>query len=90
MADASNGFVCGFDVYCGKDQISCANNATVIDAHDCTKTTRTVVGLLDSIKLLDKGHFVYFDNFYNSYQLNLELLGRYTFSAGTLRKNRKG
>ena len=90
VADASNGFVCGFDVYCGKDQISCASNATVIDAHDCTKTTRTVVGLLDSIKLLDKGHFVYFDNFYNSYQLNLELLGRYTFSAGTLRKNRKG
>ena len=28
-----------------------------------------------SVQLLDKGHFVYLHNFYNSYELNLELLG---------------
>ena len=89
VADAENGFVCGFDVYCGKNETSCANNSNVLDP-ECTQTTRTVIGLLDNVQLLDKGHFVYLDNFYNSYQLNLELLSRYTFVCGTLRKNRKG
>ena len=89
MADALNGFVCGFDVYCGKNETSCAKNATVLDP-DCTQTTRTVVGLLDSVQLLDKGHSVFLDNFYSSYELNLEILGQYTFVCGTLRKNRKG
>ena len=27
VADAENEFVCGFDVYCGKNETSCANNA---------------------------------------------------------------
>ena len=49
----------GFDVYCGDtNETSCANDATVLDP-ECTKTTRTVAGLLDSVQLLDKGHFVY-------------------------------
>ena len=89
VADALNGFVCGFDVYCGKNQVSCANDAKVFDK-DCTQTTKTVVGLLDSLQLLEKGLFVYLDNYYNSYELNLELLGQYTFVSGTARKNRKG
>ena len=89
VADALNGFVCGFDVYRGKNQVSCANDAKVLDP-ECTQTTRTVVGLLDSLQLLERGHFVYLDNYYNSYQLNLELLGHYTFVGGTLRKNCKG
>ena len=55
-----------------------------------TQTTKTVVGLLDSLQLLEKGHFVYLDHYYNSYELNSELLGRYTFVCGTIRKNRKG
>ena len=37
MADAENGFVCGFDVYCGKNETSCANNANVLDPK-CTQT----------------------------------------------------
>ena len=57
---------------------------------DCTQTTRTVIGLLDSVQLLRKGHIVYLDNFYNSYQLNLELYARDTFVCGMLRSNRKG
>ena len=85
MADAVNGFVCGFDVYCGKNETSCANNASVFDPQ-CTQTTKTVVGLLDSVQLLDKGHFVYLDNFYNSYKLSLELLPRHIFVCGTLKK----
>ena len=66
VADSRNGYVCGFDVYCGKNETSCANNAPVMDP-DCTQMTRTVVGLLDKVQLLGKGHIVYLDNFYNSY-----------------------
>ena len=55
-----------------------------------TQTPRTVVGLLDSVQLLGKGHIVYLDNFYNSYQLNLELYVRDMYVAGMLRSNRKG
>ena len=33
---------------------------------------------------------MYLDNFYNSYQLNLELYVRDTYVAGMLRSNRKG
>ena len=89
VADSKNGYVCGFDIYCGKNETSCANNAQVMDP-DCTQTTRTVIGLLGSVQLLGKGHIVYLDNFYNSYQLNLELYARDTFVHGTLRSNRKG
>ena len=48
VADSKNGYVCGFDIYCGKNETSCENNAQVIDP-DCTQTTRTVIGLLDSV-----------------------------------------
>ena len=89
VADSKNGYVCGLDIYCGKNETSCTNNAQVIDP-DCTQTTRTVIGLLDSVQLLGKGHIVYLDNFYNSYQLNLQLYARDTFVCGMLRSNRKG
>ena len=89
VADSKNGYVCGFDIYCGKNETSCANNAQVMDP-DCTQTTRTVIILLDSVQLIGKGHIMYLDNFYNSYQLNLELYARDTFVCGMLRSNRKG
>ena len=71
VADSKIGYVCGFDICCGKNETSCANNAQVMDPDKTL--TRAVVGLLDSVQLLGKGHIVYLDNFYNSYQLNLEL-----------------
>ena len=51
---------------------------------------QTVVGLLDSVELLDKGYIVYLDNFYNSFELQSELYSRDTYTAGTLRKNHRG
>ena len=30
VADSKNGYVCGFDIYCGKNETSCANNTQVI------------------------------------------------------------
>ena len=43
--------------------------------------------LLDSINLLDKGHHVYFDNYYNSPELIEKLLERKTHGCGTVRKD---
>ena len=81
VSEAETGYICGFDVYTGKD--------SMCDA-ECTKTTSTVMDLLDSIKLLDKGHHVYFDNYYNSPQLFEKLLDRNTHGCGTVRKDHRG
>ena len=89
VADSKNGFVCGLDIYCGKNAILCAKNAPVMDPK-CTQTTKTVVGLMDSVQLLDKGHIVDLDHLYNSFELQSELYSRDTYMAGTLKKNCKG
>ena len=79
----------GWTYIVGKNATLCAKNAPVMNPK-CTQTTKTVVGLLDSVQLLDKGHIVYLDNFYNSFELQFELYSRDTYMAGTLRKNCKG
>ena len=48
-----------------------------------------VLGLLDSVQLLDMGHHVYFDNYYNSPDLIDLLHKRKMHACGTVRKNRK-
>ena len=55
----------------------------------CTRTTRLVFGMLQKLDLLDKGYFVYMDNYYNSYELAMELFCRETYMCGTQRLNRK-
>ena len=59
VSETETGYICGFEVCRG---------SKCFDA-ECTKTTSTVMDLFDSIKLLDKGHHVYFDNYYNSPEL---------------------
>ena len=54
------------------------------------KTTRIVLGLLQSADFLDKGHHVYMDNYYTSPELFSELYYRQTYACGTVRTNRKG
>ena len=39
---------------------------------------------------LVKGHIVYLNNFYNSYELQLELYSRDAYTVGILQKNCKG
>ena len=51
------------------------------------KTSCIVLGLLDSVQLLDMGHHVYFDNYYNSPDLIDLLHKRKTHACGTVRKN---
>ena len=47
------------------------------------------MGLLKMTNVLDKGHLIYFDNYYTSYDLLQELAYRQTWAVGTVHKKRK-
>ena len=51
------------------------------------KISCIVLGVLDSVQLLDMGHHVYYDNYYNSPNLIDLLHKRNTHACGTVRKN---
>ena len=57
------------------------------ELQDVSKTSCIVLVLLDSVQLLDMGHHVYFDNYYNSPDLIDLLHKRKTHACGTVRKN---
>ena len=64
VSELSTGYICGFEVYTG--DASGQSQGNVQEVQDASKTSCTVLGLLDSVQLLDMGHHVYFDNYYNS------------------------
>ena len=64
VSEPSTGYICGFEVYVGDASSQSQSNAK--ELQDASKTSCTVLGLLDSVQLLDMGHHVYFDNYYNS------------------------
>ena len=87
VSEPSTGYICGFEVYTG--EASGQSQSNVQEVQDASKTSCTVLGLLDSVQLLDMGHHVYFDNYYNSPD-SIELLyKRKTHACGTVRKNQK-
>ena len=88
ICEAKGGYICAFDIYTGKDQTRCMQTAQVLDPN-CTTTTKLVVGLMDSVHLLDKGHCMYMDNFYTSPELYEELFFHSTYACGTVHQNRK-
>ena len=47
------------------------------------------MGLLDSGNLLDMHRHVWFDNWFNSVELLLQMLARNMYGVGTVRTNRK-
>ena len=55
----------------------------------CTTTSKLVVGLMDSVHLLNKGHCMYIDNFYTSPELYEGLFFQSTYVCGTVCPNRK-
>ena len=57
------------------------------ELQDASKISCIVLGLLDSVQLLDLGHHVYFDNYYNSPDLIDLLHKRKAHACGTVRKN---
>ena len=73
VSEPITGYICGFEVYTGDASGQSQGNAQ--DVQDASKTSCTVLGLLDSVQLLDMGHHVYFDNYYNSPDL-IDLLTR--------------
>ena len=64
VSEPSTGYICGFEVYTG--DASGQSQGNVQELQDASKTSCTLLGLLYSVQLLDMGHLVYFDNYYNS------------------------
>ena len=85
VSESSTGYICAFEVYTG--DVSGQSQGNVQEVQDASKTSCTVLGLLHSVQLLDMGHHVYFDNYYNSPDL-IDLLYKIkTHACGTVRKN---
>ena len=89
VSEANSGYIVGFHVYTGKNDACISNASNPLD-QECSKTTKIVLGLLESTNLLDKGHHVYMDNYYSSPELFSELYFRQTYACGTVRQNHKG
>ena len=85
VSEPSTGYICGFEVYTG--DASGQSQGNVQEVQDASKTSCIVLGLLDSVQLLDMGHHVYFDNYYNNPNLIDLLYKRKTHACGTVRKN---
>ena len=64
VSKPSTGYICGFEVYTGDASGQLQGNAQ--ELQDASKTACIVLGLLDSVQLLDMGHHFYFDSYYNS------------------------
>ena len=58
VSEPSTGYLCGFEVYTGDASGQSLGNAQ--ELQDASKTSCIVLGLLDSVQLLDMGHQVYF------------------------------
>ena len=89
ISEATSGYIIGFHSYTGKNA-SCVSTLSHPLDPECTKTTKIVLGLLESMKLLDKSHHIYMDNYYTSPELFSELFYHETYACGTVRQNRKG
>ena len=87
VSEPSTGYICGFEVYAGDASGQSQGNAQ--ELQDASKMSCIVLGLLDSVQLLDMGHNVYFDNYYNSPDLSCLLHKRKTHACVTVRKNQK-
>jgi hypothetical protein len=84
ISEATTGYISGFEVYTGRE-------LTVGNDIDGTmgRTTKLVVGLLQSLNLTDSGYHLYFDNYFNSPELVNALYKRKTLCCGTVNRNRK-
>ena len=78
LAESTSGYVLGSKVYTGKE-------ANVVQK-DLGK--RAVMSLMEPF--IDKGYYVFMDNYYTSVGLFEELEGRKTLACGTVRSNRLG
>ena len=89
VSEANSGYIVGFHVYTGKNNACISNASNPLD-EEGSKTTRIMLGLLESTNLLNKGHHVYMDNYYSNPELFSELYYRQTYACGTVHQNHKG
>ena len=83
VSDPFTGYVLHFSIFTGKG--SCHEDGHTTQDDENTVTTKTVMTLLAKAKVLDKGHIIYFDNFFTCFWLLEELLMRQTLGCGTAR-----
>ena len=87
VSEHKTGYMARFSVYTGQVANELvAKNA--VSSEECTMATKTVMGLLQRMQLLDNYRSVYFDNWFNSPQLldemyNCKTLGSYASSGVT-------
>ena len=87
VSEPSTGYICGFEVYTGDASVQSQGNAQ--ELQDASNTSYIFLGLLNLVQLLDMGHHVYFDNYYNNPDLIDLLYKRIMHASGTIRKNQK-
>ena len=87
VSEPSTGYICGFKVYTGDASGLSQGNAQ--ELQDVSNTSCIGQGLLDSVQLLNMGHYAYFDNYYNSPDLIDLLHKRKTHACSTVRENQK-
>ena len=58
IPEATSGYIIRFHIYTGKNALCVSTHSQPLDP-DCTKTTKIVLGLLETTNLLDKGHHIY-------------------------------
>jgi hypothetical protein len=84
ISEATTGYISGFEVYTGRE-VTVGN-----DIHGSMgRTTKLVVGLMESLNFNDHGYHLYFDNYFNSPELVNALYQRKTLCCGTVNRNRK-
>ena len=88
VSDPATGYVVHFSIYTGKG--SCHEEGNTSSDSDNSVTTKTVMTLCADAGILDKGHHVYFDNYFTSPQLLKELYSRDTLACGTARSRTFG
>lgn len=76
----SDGYLLNMEMYNSGAQAAVLDNSV-------SKTTALVLRLLEPYIM--KGHHIFMDNYYNSYELSKKLLNLRTHTNGTLRANRK-
>ena len=84
LGDSLNGYFSRFDVYTGKK----GNAAEVGNATEVGLGARVVKELTSDMQ--GKYHHIYFDNFFTSQDLLLDLVAKGIYACGTARTNRKG
>ena len=88
VSDPMNGYVLHFSIYTGKG--SCYEEGHTSNDREHSITTKTVMTMCAHAGILDKGHHVYFDNYFTSPQLLEELHCHDTLACGTARARTSG